>query len=250
MQSCASSSLSSSSSDSTSDLSDVATAIPITIRTRVRKTIADSKSKCDAPWQVMLDDDAAGRNTISKEETRDGMYFRRRFRVPYLLFKALMTCILEERWFSGYEDCGRGKLDATRDERRRGASLQVKILSVFRILGRGNVFDECFDGSGCSESLIAAFFHDFLSRFVGRLFICCVCPPADSIELGEQMKIYQRLGLSGACGSTDVTHIGLGKCPRNWQNSCTGKSGKPTLAYSVTCSHSRKIFYCSPGFEG
>ena len=111
----------------------------------------------------MLDDDAAGRNSISKEETRDGMYFRRRFRVPYVLFKALMTCILEERWFYGYEDCGRGKLDATRDERRRGASLQVKVLSVFRILGRGSVFDEYFDGSGCSESLIAAFFHDFLS---------------------------------------------------------------------------------------
>lgn len=242
---------SASSSSDSSDLSDCASVVPVTtIRRRVRKSIADSKPKCEAPWQVMLDDAAAGRNSISKEETRDGMYFRRRFRVPYELFLALMTCILEERWFSGFEDDGRGKLDATRDERRRGASLQVKVLSTLRILGRGNVFDECFDGSGCSESLIAAFFHDFLSRFVGRLFKCCVCPPADSVELGVHMKIYQRLGLSGACGSTDVTHIGLGKCPRNWQNSCTGKSGKPTLAYSVTCSHSRKIFYCSPGFEG
>ena len=60
------------------------------------------------------------------------MYFRRRFRVPYELFLSLMTCILEERWFSGYENDGRGKLDATRDERRRGASLQrtrIRILS-------------------------------------------------------------------------------------------------------------------------
>ena len=198
----------------------------------------------------MLDDHAAGRTSISQEDTRDGRYFRRRFRIPFAMFEALIKVILQEEWFSGFDRNGRGSLDATRDERRRGASLQVKVLSVLRILGRGNVFDECFDGSGCSESLIASFFHKFLDRFVARLFKCMVCPPATADELAEQMRIYERLGLNGACGSTDVTHVPLGKCPRNWQNSCTGKSGKPTLAYSATCSHSRRIFYCSPGFEG
>ena len=115
---------------------------------------------------------------------------------------------------------------------------------------RGTVFDECFDGSGCSESLIASFFHTFLSRFVARLFDCVVCPPSCVQELQVQMNIYERLGLSGACGSTDCTHIPLGKCPRDWQSLCTGRSGKTTLSYSVTCSHSRKIYHCSPGFEG
>jgi hypothetical protein len=198
----------------------------------------------------MLDDHAAGRSSLDKEDTRDGMFFRRRFRIPFAMFKTLIEIILEERWFSGFDELGRGNLDATRDERRRGASLHVKVLSVLRILGRGNVFDECFDGSGCSESLIASWFHKFLDRFVSRLFQCMVRPPETVDELAAQMRIYQRLGLNGACGSTDVTHIPLGKCPRNWQNSCTGKSGKPTLAYSMTCSHSRKIYYCSPGFEG
>jgi hypothetical protein len=121
---------------------------------------------------------------------------------------------------------------------------------ISQLTHRGTVFDECFDGSGCSESSIASFFHTFLSRFVARLFDCVVCPPADRQELQVQMKIYERLGLPGACGSTDCTHIPLGKCPRNWQVLCTGKSGKPTLSYSVTCSHSRKIYHCSPGFEG
>ena len=211
-------------------------------RRRVRKPIMETVPKSQAPWQRMLDDQASGKNTIDQEDTKDGRYFRRRFRIPFAMFITLIKVILEERWFAGFDELGRGNLDATRSERMRGASLHVNFLSALRILGRGNVFDECCDGSGCSESLLASWFHHFVARFVARLFKCMVCPPSSVDELSAQMRIYQRLGLNGACGSTDVTHIPLGKCPRNWQNSCTGKSGKPTLAYSVTCSHSRKIY--------
>jgi len=78
----------------------------------------------------MLDDHAAGRSSLDKEDTRDGMFFRRRFRIPFAMFKTLIEIILEERWFSGFDELGRGNLDATRDERKRGASLHVKVLSV------------------------------------------------------------------------------------------------------------------------
>jgi hypothetical protein len=53
-----------------------------------------------------------------------------------------------------------------------------------------------------------------------------------------------------AIGSTDCTHIELGNCPTKFKISCSGKSGKPTMAYSLTCSHSRKIHHCSAGFFG
>jgi hypothetical protein len=53
-----------------------------------------------------------------------------------------------------------------------------------------------------------------------------------------------------AIGSTDCTHIDLGNCPNKFKIICTGKSGKPTMAYSLTCSHSRKIYHCSAGFFG
>jgi hypothetical protein len=53
-----------------------------------------------------------------------------------------------------------------------------------------------------------------------------------------------------AIGSTDCTHIELGNCPTKFKISCSGKSGKPTMAYSLTCSHSRKIYHCSAGFFG
>jgi hypothetical protein len=106
--------------------------------------------KSQAPWQRMLDDQASGKNTIDQEDTKDGRYFRRRFRIPFAMFITLIKVILEERWFAGFDELGRGNLDATRSERMRGASLHVNFLSALRILGRGNVFDECFDGSSCS----------------------------------------------------------------------------------------------------
>jgi hypothetical protein len=198
----------------------------------------------------MLDDNRKGLNHIQDEDHRDGMYFRRRFRIPFDLYVELLRCMIAEAWFVGYGSEGEGILDATKAEHKRGASLWVKVLSVLRVLGRGVVFDECFDGSGCSESSIQDFFHLFLSVFVSRLLHCVVCPPKDQDELSIHMRIYERLGLNGAFGSTDCTHVPLGKCPRSWANMCTGKLGKPTLAYSMTCSHARKIFHCSSGFAG
>ncbi len=63
-------------------------------------------------------------------------------------------------------------------------------------------------------------------------------------------KIYDMLGMPGAVGSTDCTHIPLGKCPVSWRNSCIGKEGFPTLVYSMTCDHTRKILHCTGGFPG
>jgi hypothetical protein len=198
----------------------------------------------------MLANNATGINSIDDESTRDGMYFRRRFRVPFALYKALVQAMIDEQWFFGYGPQGQGMLDATRTETGRGPSLWVKVLSVLRILGRGVVFDECFDGSGCSESMLQSFFHQFLEAFASRMLHCAVCPPKNSEELIVQLKIYERLGLNGAFGSTDVTHFPLGKCPRSYAMTCTGKAGKPTLAYSMTCSHARRIYHCTSGFPG
>jgi len=198
----------------------------------------------------MLANNAKGLNMIHDPNSRDGKYFRRRFRVPYCLFQAMTSCMINEYWFTGFDREGNGLLDATKKEVMRGASLRVKVLSCLRILGRGVVFDECFDGSGCGESSIQSFFHLFNQRMVSRLFRCVVCPPSNSIELQSALDIYRRLGLPGAFGSTDCTHIPLGKCPKSWMNLCVGKSGRPTLVYSMTCSHQRKIYHCTPGFAG
>jgi hypothetical protein len=88
-----------------------------------------------------------------------------------------------------------------------------------------------------------------LNSFI-RLFHIVVAPPATLEELQKVAKIYDMLGIAGAIGSTDCTHIALGKCPVSWKNCCIGKEGFPTLAYSMTCDHTRRIMHCTGGFPG
>ena len=254
------SSSSSLSSDSTDDVSDVVPhVIPECEKPRIRnKRHRDSSKRCsanvvdkkDAPWQRMLDLHNKGGNTIDDEKSNDGRYFRRRFRVPYSLFQTIIAQMLSDNWFPGFGPQGQGRMHAIKLESNRGASLQVMVLSCLRILGRGVAFDECFDGSGCKEECIRVFFHKWCPMFVKKLMPSVVQPPLSTEDIEEQVNIYQRLGMGGAIGSTDCTHIPLGKCSDKIAVLCTGKEGFPTLAYSMTCSHSRKIYHCSPGFFG
>jgi hypothetical protein len=189
-----------------------------------------------------------GKNCVADEDSADGRYFRRRFRLPYSLFESLIKVMLDDNWFPAeYEVNGRGKVDSCGI---RGCSLQVKFLSVLRVLGRGVCFDELYDGSGCSESMMSRFFHTFLNTFNNRLFHCSVKAPATRDDVSKLATIYDFLGMSGAIGSTDCTHIALGKCPVHWRNSCVGKEGFPTVSYSMTCDHTRRIMACSGGFPG
>ena len=77
-----------------------------------------------------------------------------------------------------------------------------------------------------------------------------MAPPKTLEELHKVANIYAMLGIAGAVGSTDCTHIPLGKCPVSWKNSCIGKEGFPTLVYSMTCDHTRRIMHCTGGYPG
>jgi hypothetical protein len=125
----------------------------------------DLEPKSNAPWQRMLDK-AEQSNGASDPDSIDGRYFRRRFRVPYSMFKALIQVMLDDNWFPGdFEADGGGKYSVLGI---KGASLQVKVLSVFRALGRGVCFDELYDGSGLTEAVTSTFFHRFVAVFVQR----------------------------------------------------------------------------------
>ena len=219
-------------------------------RSSACRCTANIVSKKDAPWQRMLDMNAKGWNTIHDEASNDGKYFRRRFRIPYSLFQALIKEMIKDGWFHGFGPNGEGRMGAIKLECNRGASLQVMVLSCLRVLGRGLAFDECYDGSGCGEESIRVFFHRFCPKFVNKLFASVIKPPITHDEISEQVLIYQRLGMGGAVGSTDCTHFALGKCSDRISVLCTGKEGFPTLSYSMTSSHSRKILHCSAGFFG
>ena len=250
-------------STSTSDDGQAVLALP-KIKIKRRKRVLEPKA--NAPWQLMLNK-AEQPNGVSDPDSIDGRYFRRRFRIPYSLFIALIKVMLDDLWFPGdYDAEGRGKCCRAG---RPGASLQVnarclehawflfanthlqvKVLSTLRVLGRRSCFDELYDGSGLSESVLSRFFHRFVAMFANRLFYKVVTPPQTEEQLTAVVRIYDMLGMAGAFGSTDCTHIALGKCPNSWKNSCIGKEGFPTLAFSMTCDHTRRIMACSGGFPG
>ena len=120
-------------------------------------------SKERAPWHIMLSLAGKGINSIADENSPDGRYFRRRFRLPYALFEGLVQVMLADNWFPAeYESNGRGKVD-----RRgvRGCSLQVKFLSLLRVLGRVVCFDELFVGLECIEVMMSRIFPKFLKTF-------------------------------------------------------------------------------------
>jgi len=96
-------------------------------RTRTRRPVPD---KAAAPWQLMLDSAKLNLNGVADPDSRDGRYFRRRFRVPYSLFTAIIDCALIDNWFPGdFLPDGTSVADACG---LRGATLHVKVLTVLR----------------------------------------------------------------------------------------------------------------------
>ena len=119
-----------------------------------------------------------------------------------------------------------------------------RVYSIFLSWLYRNVFCKIFSRS-CPSPHVSEFTFPQILLWWLIIIICRTIQ-----EIIDATTIFQSLGMGPAIGSTDCTHIDLGNCPNKFKVSCTGKSGKPTMAYSLTCSHSRKIYHCSAGFFG
>ena len=64
------------------------------------------------------------------------------------------------------------------------------------------------------------------------------------------MKIYERLGLTGAIGSIDTVHVHWEMCPFWMSNLCKGKEKKKTLGYECICDHHQLFMAVTSGFNG
>ncbi|CAM9899303.1 unnamed protein product, partial [Ectocarpus sp. 8 AP-2014] len=124
-----------------------------------------------------------------------------------------------------------------------------QVLTALQILGRGNCFDDICQLSLMSKPMAAATFHKFCKHFAEELFEEHIYLPTGSYQ-DEVMSMYHKLGMTGAIGSTDVTHIGWGMCPFTLGRSYTGKEGFPTIAYQVTVDHAGRAIAITSGFTG
>ena len=142
-------------------------------------------------WALML---MAGRckSPISK----DARLFRRRFRVPHAIFQQIVSLTREKMWYKETDGIG-----------RPSAPLELKILGVLRVLGRGMCFDGIAELTNISEEAIRVFFHSFCRNFANELFSTYCKSPDTNEEIKKITDVYEKLGLPGCVGSTDCVHI-------------------------------------------
>ncbi len=124
----------------------------------------------------------------------------------------------------------------------------LKLLCTLRMLGRGTDADTIAEISGIGESTINTIFKTFCRKFVNLCYHQFVALPDD-----EDMKLisetYGKLGLPGALGSMDCTHVQWLKCPIRYTSKCKGGKDKyPTLSFLMIVDHSRRIQYISNSF--
>ena len=166
--------------------------------------------------------------------SRDGKLFRRRFRVPWAVFIDLLQKCKEKKLFGEnslmeFDCCG-----------SRICPFAIKLLGVLRILGRNWCCDDVAEASGMGESTVRRGFLDFCNNFVENYYDKYIYRPTGE-KLAKMMKIYSRMGLPGCIGSTDCVHLKWYRCPVGLTNLCKGKEGFPSLSYSCTVDHHRRI---------
>ena len=113
----------------------------------------------DSPWFRLISDRATHDPT-----TVQGKTFRKRFRVPYFLFLQLLELARELGFTDRTKSCA--KID--------GIPLELKVLGVLRVLGRGTCFDGIQELTGGSAEVIVYFFMSLL-RGSQNVYIIDLC---------------------------------------------------------------------------
>ena len=125
----------------------------------------------------------------------------------------------------------------------------LQVLTALQILGRGNSLDDTSQLSLISEATVYTCFHVFCKHFAEELYDDHIQLPTGAAH-DKVMAEYDKVGLTGAIGSTDVVHVKWDGCPFPLQGSHTGEKGYPTIAYQATVDHTGRVLSVTKGFPG
>ena len=203
------------------------------VRSRLVYTRRDYKQ---SPWWMYVVPHPE--STYHDLSTHDGKLFRRRFRVPYTFYKDLVETA--RPWFPTCTDA----------IGRECIPLELKILGVLRILGRGAIFDDVAEATFMSEETMRTFFYSFVHKFRCEMQKQWIHAPETEAEITSAMNEYSLAGFPGCIGSTDVVHIAWDRCCASKWNLYNGKEGFPTIAYEFTVNHKGVVQAVTTGFYG
>ena len=190
-------------------------------------------------WGQMLQNDL---HDLRDPETERAKEFRRRFRIPFLLFEKVA-----EDYEAYRESRGKMKTDCTG---RHGIPTKIAVLGVLRMLGRGTCLDGIKELSSVSPAAMSQCFRDFCAWFRKEIYPKFVAPPKNKEELEKAMADYLVLGLNGAFVSIDGVHIHWDKCPNAMKHQYTGKEGFPTVSFNCAVYHDGRFAHVSSGLYG
>ena len=172
--------------------------------------------------------------------SRDGKAFRARFRTTHSFFLDLVEKAKE--LFPKHK-----KKDAIG---KSSSPIELKVLAVLKILGRGVCFDDCADCTFMNKETHRRFFHKFCHLFAKKFYSVYVYGPRNDTEMKESMSEYSKAGFEGCFGSTDGVHVSWDRCHSQQKQLHTGKEKYPTVAWNVTVNHKRWIMSVTKGFYG
>jgi hypothetical protein len=161
--------------------------------------------------------------------------------VPYSIFKDIVDWTKTKNLRN---------IDSTDHFGHPSVPVELLILAALTILGRGVIFRIASMLTGISEGVIRNFYHLFCSEYAKDFYDDECHMPKEMNDVNSVLDSYALLGLPGCIGSTDCVHLAWDRCPAGLRNIHKGKEGYPTLAYSVTCTHSRRIINATKGFPG
>lgn len=162
---------------------------PHTKKSRIR-TSTDTRFD-DTYWgQLITEPDILFRDISSK----NGKLFRRHFRLPFRLFEHLAQLCKFHNIFNV--------------KRESKIPVEAKVLACLRILGRDSCADDINELSNnvIAESTMYYIFKQFVNGIVVHVFDDIVTFPQGE-KLQQVLDTYGRLGLPGAVGSMDCTHV-------------------------------------------
>lgn len=179
----------------------------------------------------------------------NGKTFRRRFRVPFVIFEKILSLCESAKSFEDETKLlfAKAEIDCCGQET---VPISLLILGCLRILGRGMCMDGINELTNISMEVHRVFFHKFCFYFANKLFDVYCGPPTTEEEISSVTRAYGLLGFPGCIGSVDCVHVAWDRAPHLVRWKYIGKEHYPTVAYEVTCTHARKIISCSSGFPG
>jgi len=175
---------------------------------------------------------------IRDDSSKLGKTFRRRFRVPFVIFDEWILPI-----------CIRYNVFEIKDEARVRIPIEIKIMIALRILGRANCADDIQEMSEVPSSSIHVIFKMFVRNFSRHAYELFVKIPQGE-RLKQTLQCYSLLGFPGCVGCIDGTQVVWFRSPKKHSIINTGKEDEPTLGFLIVVDHSKYIMYVSQWFHG